>query len=78
MIRIRIEIKSWIRIRTDTSIRIHIIGRNECREFGHLAVKIKQYILFLFEAALGGSIRVQGVYEDLTIQIPPGTPSHTK
>ncbi len=34
--------------------------------------------IFLFEAALGGSIRVQGVYEDLTIQIPPGTPSHTK
>lgn len=32
----------------------------------------------LAQAALGGSIRVQGVYEDLTIQIPPGTSSHTK
>jgi len=30
------------------------------------------------QAALGGAIRVQGVYEDLNLQIPPGTPSHTK
>jgi len=32
----------------------------------------------LAQAALGGSIRVQGVYEDLNLQIPLGTPSHTK
>jgi len=32
----------------------------------------------LAQSALGGAIRVQGVYEDLNIQIPPGTPSHTK
>ena len=29
-------------------------------------------------AALGGSIRVQGIYEDLNVQIPPGTMSHTR
>lgn len=27
---------------------------------------------------LGGVIRVQGVYEDLTVQIPSGTSSHTR
>ncbi|XP_012261563.1 protein tumorous imaginal discs, mitochondrial-like isoform X2 [Athalia rosae] len=32
----------------------------------------------LAQAVLGGSIRVEGVYEDQTIQIRPGTPSHTK
>uniref|UniRef100_A0A182FI81 DnaJ homolog l(2)tid, mitochondrial n=1 Tax=Anopheles albimanus TaxID=7167 RepID=A0A182FI81_ANOAL len=30
----------------------------------------------LSQAVLGGTIRVQGVYEDQTIQIPPGTSSH--
>ncbi|XP_043276399.1 protein tumorous imaginal discs, mitochondrial-like isoform X2 [Venturia canescens] len=30
------------------------------------------------QAILGGTIRVQGVYEDQTIQIRPGTSSHTK
>lgn len=32
----------------------------------------------LAQAALGGTIRVQGVYEDHTVQIRPGTSSHTK
>lgn len=32
----------------------------------------------LAQAALGGTIRVQGVYEDHTIQIRPGTSSHSK
>jgi len=32
----------------------------------------------LAQAALGGSIRVQSIYEDLNIQIPPGTSSHTR
>ena len=32
----------------------------------------------LAQAALGGSIRVQGIYEDLNVQIPPGTMSHTR
>ena len=32
----------------------------------------------LFQAALGGTIRVQGIYEDINLQIPPGTPSHTR
>ncbi|XP_037045354.1 protein tumorous imaginal discs, mitochondrial-like [Bradysia coprophila] len=32
----------------------------------------------LSQAILGGTIRVQGVYEDQTIQIMPGTSSHTK
>ncbi|XP_063988027.1 protein tumorous imaginal discs, mitochondrial-like isoform X1 [Diachasmimorpha longicaudata] len=32
----------------------------------------------LAQAALGGTIRIQGVYEDHTIQIKPGTSSHTK
>jgi len=32
----------------------------------------------LAQSALGGSIRVQGIYEDLNIQIPPGTNSHTR
>ncbi|XP_058053494.1 protein tumorous imaginal discs, mitochondrial isoform X1 [Anopheles bellator] len=31
----------------------------------------------LSQAILGGTIRVQGVYEDQTIQIAPGTSSHT-
>jgi len=30
------------------------------------------------QSALGGSIRVQGIYEDLNIQIPPSTSSHTR
>lgn len=30
------------------------------------------------QAVLGGTIRVQGVYEDQTLQIMPGTSSHTK
>merc|ERR1712080_468866 len=32
----------------------------------------------LAQAALGGTIRVQGIYEDLNLQILPGTPSHTR
>ncbi|XP_011310004.1 protein tumorous imaginal discs, mitochondrial isoform X1 [Fopius arisanus] len=32
----------------------------------------------LSQAALGGAIRIQGVYEDHTIQIKSGTSSHTK
>ena len=32
----------------------------------------------LAQAALGGSVRVQGIYEDLNVQIPPGTMSHTR
>ena len=32
----------------------------------------------LAQSALGGSIRVQGIYEDLNIQIPAGTSSHTR
>lgn len=32
----------------------------------------------LAQAALGGAIRLQGVYEDLTIQIPTATSSHTR
>ncbi|XP_058460049.1 protein tumorous imaginal discs, mitochondrial-like isoform X1 [Malaya genurostris] len=32
----------------------------------------------LSQAMLGGTIRVQGVYEDQTIQITPGTSSHTR
>jgi len=32
----------------------------------------------LAQAALGGSVRVQGIYEDLNIQIPAGTSSHTR
>jgi len=32
----------------------------------------------LAQAALGGSVRVQGIYEDLNVQIPPGTVSHTR
>jgi len=30
------------------------------------------------QATLGGAIRVQGIHEDLNLQIPPATPSHTK
>ena len=30
------------------------------------------------QAALGGTIRVQGISEDLNVQIPPGTASHTR
>merc|ERR1712156_415291 len=30
------------------------------------------------QAALGGTIRVQGIYEDINLQIPPGTPSHAR
>jgi len=32
----------------------------------------------LAQSALGGTIRVQGIYEDLNIQIPAGTNSHTR
>lgn len=32
----------------------------------------------LSQAVLGGTIRVQGVYEDQTIQVVPGTSSHTR
>ena len=32
----------------------------------------------LAQVALGGVIRVQGVYEDLTVQIPASTSSHTR
>ncbi|XP_011640486.1 protein tumorous imaginal discs, mitochondrial-like isoform X2 [Pogonomyrmex barbatus] len=32
----------------------------------------------LAQAVLGGTIRVEGVYEDQTIQITPGTSSHTR
>lgn len=32
----------------------------------------------LAQAALGGTVRVQGIYEDINLQIPPGTPSHTR
>lgn len=31
----------------------------------------------LSQALLGGTIRLQGVYEDQTIQVMPGTSSHT-
>ncbi|XP_063700716.1 protein tumorous imaginal discs, mitochondrial-like isoform X2 [Culicoides brevitarsis] len=34
-------------------------------------------IVSLSQAILGGTIRVQGVYEDQTIQVMPGTSSHT-
>ncbi|CAG7729059.1 unnamed protein product [Allacma fusca] len=30
------------------------------------------------QAILGGSTRVQGIYENLTVDIPPGTSSHTR
>ena len=30
------------------------------------------------QAALGGAIRIQGIYEDLNVQIPEGTSSHTR
>lgn len=29
------------------------------------------------QAVLGGTIRIQGVYEDQTVQVVPGTSSHT-
>ncbi|RWS30621.1 protein tumorous imaginal discs-like isoform X2 [Leptotrombidium deliense] len=32
----------------------------------------------LSQAILGGTIRIQGVNEDLTIKVPPGTSSHTR
>lgn len=32
----------------------------------------------LAQAVLGGTIRIEGVYEDQTVQIRPGTSSHTK
>lgn len=32
----------------------------------------------LSQAVLGGTIRIQGVYEDQTIQVMPGTSSHAK
>lgn len=32
----------------------------------------------LSQAALGGAIRLQGIYEDQTVDIPKGTPSHTR
>ncbi len=30
------------------------------------------------QAALGGAIRIQGIYEELTVDIPKGTQSHTR
>ncbi|ODM98433.1 hypothetical protein Ocin01_08249, partial [Orchesella cincta] len=30
------------------------------------------------QAILGGATRVQGIYENLTVEIPPGTSSHTR
>lgn len=35
-------------------------------------------VISLSQAVLGGSIRVQGIYEDLTIRVPSGTSSHTR
>lgn len=35
-------------------------------------------VVSLSQAVLGGTIRVQGVYEDHTIQVMPGTSSHTR
>lgn len=35
-------------------------------------------IISISQAVLGGSIRLQGIYEDLTIKIPAGTSSHTR
>ncbi|KAK4300094.1 hypothetical protein Pmani_027685 [Petrolisthes manimaculis] len=32
----------------------------------------------LCQAALGGATRIQGIYEDLTLEIPEGTHSHTR
>lgn len=32
----------------------------------------------LLQAVLGGSTRIQGVYEDITLEIPPGSSSHTR
>ncbi|XP_074603196.1 dnaJ homolog l(2)tid, mitochondrial-like isoform X2 [Brevipalpus obovatus] len=32
----------------------------------------------LSQAILGGSTRIQGIYEDITIKIPPGTSSHSR
>lgn len=32
----------------------------------------------LFQAILGGSIPIQGLYENLTLKIQPGTTSHTR
>ncbi|XP_013791198.2 protein tumorous imaginal discs, mitochondrial-like isoform X1 [Limulus polyphemus] len=32
----------------------------------------------LSQAVLGGAVRVQGIYEDITIKIPPGTSSHAR
>jgi len=32
----------------------------------------------LAQAALGGTLKVQGVYEDLSVEVPPGTSSHSK
>lgn len=32
----------------------------------------------LSQAVLGGSVRIQGIYEDLTLDIPRGTASHTR
>jgi len=32
----------------------------------------------LMQAVLGGTAKIEGVYEDITIEIPPGTPSHSR
>jgi len=32
----------------------------------------------LTQSVLGGGVRVQGIYEDLHVRIPPGTSSHTR
>lgn len=36
------------------------------------------YAISISQAILGGSGRVKGIYEDLTVNIPPGTQSHTR
>lgn len=35
-------------------------------------------VISLSQAVLGGSIRIQGIYDDLTIRVPAGTSSHTR
>lgn len=35
-------------------------------------------VLSVCQAVLGGSVRVAGIYEDLTLKVPPGTSSHTR
>ncbi|XP_076319570.1 dnaJ homolog l(2)tid, mitochondrial isoform X2 [Tachypleus tridentatus] len=35
-------------------------------------------MISLSQAVLGGTVRVQGIYEDITLKIPPGTSSHAR